>query len=636
MNNKRSFIGITAVLALLIIVSGFILSSYVRDHLTNNLIVQYSTQEGYAAQQVAQTLQLEIAQTEAKLYLIAQLPEVASGSTVACDQKLQDLVAGPSTQVGNLGRVDADGYFHCSVNAKLIGVKADTLGTYIDTIFNDPEHKPVMSRAIKPSGSPSYLVAIHVPVWDAKGNFAGTLGGAVYLNDLQQSYLQQSPLLTGGYISLYDDDGTVLYHYKPELIGLNIASPQFQQYVSGGADPAQTIRDIKNGVSGTRQYVFDGVARVSAFEPVHIFPGRNWRISFVIPVSSVRNSLVSIGVDRLLTELLIALCLLVASLFFFFVQLMERKVFRPMEAIDKAKSEFVGIASHELRTPLGISKWYLESIKKNDYVHTAPEKALEYIDEVEKSNERLLGLVRNMLTVAHLEQKRPGDIPRSLDVGTILGNAVHEMQHAADKKDISIRYVPPQAPVPNVVLDEGRLKEVLENLLSNAVKYSHEHGMVHAQLEVLPAELRISVADTGIGIPADAKANMFTKFFRAGNVTKTSVEGNGLGLKDELENRKYAVFVAGDGQQGLDIAFKEHPDMILMDVSMPVMDGITALKKLREDAWGKTAKVLLLTNSGKMENVAAAAELNSAGYLIKSDWDMEKVVEKVQSMLSSK
>ena len=107
-------------------------------------------------------------------------------------------------------------------------------------------------------------------------------------------------------------------------------------------------------------------------------------------------------------------------------------------------------------------------------------------------------------------------------------------------------------------------------------------------------------------------------------------------LKDELENRKYAVFVAGDGQQGLDIAFKEHPDMILMDVSMPVMDGITALKKLREDAWGKTAKVLLLTNSGKMENVAAAAELNSAGYLIKSDWDMEKVVEKVQSMLSSK
>lgn len=107
-------------------------------------------------------------------------------------------------------------------------------------------------------------------------------------------------------------------------------------------------------------------------------------------------------------------------------------------------------------------------------------------------------------------------------------------------------------------------------------------------------------------------------------------------LKDELENMKYHVTLAGNGQEGLDKALGEHPDIILLDIRMPVMDGLTALKKLREDVWGKTVKVLLLTNSEKMENVAEAAELNSAGYLLKSDWDMSKVIEKIKEMLANK
>lgn len=107
-------------------------------------------------------------------------------------------------------------------------------------------------------------------------------------------------------------------------------------------------------------------------------------------------------------------------------------------------------------------------------------------------------------------------------------------------------------------------------------------------------------------------------------------------LKDELENLKYQVTVAEDGQQGLNAALAGHPDLILLDVRMPVMDGLTALKKLREDAWGKTARVLLLTNSEKMENIAQAAELNSAGYLLKADWNMTEVVKKIKDMLSKK
>lgn len=107
-------------------------------------------------------------------------------------------------------------------------------------------------------------------------------------------------------------------------------------------------------------------------------------------------------------------------------------------------------------------------------------------------------------------------------------------------------------------------------------------------------------------------------------------------LKDELENLKYNVSVAEDGQQGLDMALADHPDIILLDIRMPVMDGLTALKKLRQDPWGKDVKVLLLTNSEKMDNVAEAAELSSAGYLLKSDWDMKDTIKKIKEMLAKK
>lgn len=533
MNKKTLFLTITIVLAALMVISSFAISRFVRNQLTDNLITQYSAQEGVAAEQTAETLELEIAQVQAKLNLIAQLPDVAAGSTSTCNAKLQSLVADPQTKVGNLGRVGLDGKFRCSVNAKLIGVKADTLGTYIDDIFNDPQHMPVMSRAIKPPGSPSYVVAIHVPVWDSKGKFAGTIGGAVYLDDLEKQYLQKTPLADGGYTSLYDDDGTILYHYKPELIGLNIASPQFQQYVVGASTPAQAIAGIKNGTSGNRRYSFDGDQKIAAFVPVHVFPGRNWRISVTVPLAAAQNSIVTVGIDRLLTELPIILCILILILFSFFVWAIRREVFRPMEAIDKAKSEFIGIASHELRTPLGIIKWYVEAIKANDYIRKSPEKAMDYLNEVQKSNERLLELVRNLLTVAHIDEGRSKNEPVQTDIAQAIQETVNELQMEADKRGIKINYKSPKKAIPKIDLDTVRFKEVVENLISNAVKYSPDKRKIEVVLKTTKAnggEVNLSVKDRGIGIPADAQDHMFTRFYRADNAVKATIQGNGIGL----------------------------------------------------------------------------------------------------------
>lgn len=104
-------------------------------------------------------------------------------------------------------------------------------------------------------------------------------------------------------------------------------------------------------------------------------------------------------------------------------------------------------------------------------------------------------------------------------------------------------------------------------------------------------------------------------------------------LANKFKEEGLLVSVATDGEEGLKAAFLEHPDLILLDIVMPVMDGITMLKKLREDSWGKGAKVMILTNLSDSEKVSQAMEQGSYDYLIKTDWQMEELVQKVKDVI---
>ena len=94
------------------------------------------------------------------------------------------------------------------------------------------------------------------------------------------------------------------------------------------------------------------------------------------------------------------------------------------------------------------------------------------------------------------------------------------------------------------------------------------------------------------------------------------------------------ILEAHDGEEGLKISLKEQPDIILLDIVMPKMDGITMLKELREDRWGKNAKVLLLNTLSRNEKIAEAMSLGTFEYLIKTDWKIEEVVKRVKEKLS--
>lgn len=198
--------------------------------------------------------------------------------------------------------------------------------------------------------------------------------------------------------------------------------------------------------------------------------------------------------------------------------------------IDKSKSEFVSLASHQLRTPLGIIKWYLEALENEDYFKKSPTVIRGYFDEVYKSNERVLSLVRDLLSVSRIEQGQVKNVLTSVDALPIVKEIVEQMQILARKKKVALHLTIQDRKIPSINIDIIRFHEVIENLIANAVEYTMASGIVDVNVKKQGNRLVISVKDTGIGIsPADQK-KLFTKFFRSEKAVGHNPEGSGLGL----------------------------------------------------------------------------------------------------------
>lgn len=104
-------------------------------------------------------------------------------------------------------------------------------------------------------------------------------------------------------------------------------------------------------------------------------------------------------------------------------------------------------------------------------------------------------------------------------------------------------------------------------------------------------------------------------------------------VHDKLEEAGFATLRAKNGEEGLATALREHPDLVLLDILMPKMDGLEMLKKLREDVWGKKVEVIVLTNISGNEKVAEVLDNGAFEYLVKTDIKIEEVVAKVKQKL---
>jgi DNA-binding response OmpR family regulator len=106
-------------------------------------------------------------------------------------------------------------------------------------------------------------------------------------------------------------------------------------------------------------------------------------------------------------------------------------------------------------------------------------------------------------------------------------------------------------------------------------------------------------------------------------------------LVDKFIREGLIVISANDGKEGLESALKNRPDLILLDIIMPIMDGMTMLTELRKDNWGKSIPVILLTNlSEPKKNIKSKVEETKTDYMMKSDWKIKDIVKRVFNLLT--
>lgn len=109
-------------------------------------------------------------------------------------------------------------------------------------------------------------------------------------------------------------------------------------------------------------------------------------------------------------------------------------------------------------------------------------------------------------------------------------------------------------------------------------------------------------------------------------------------LAESFAEAKFEVIKAEDGEQGLALALEKKPDLILLDILLPKMDGYAVLEKLKNDKYGKNIPVIISTNLNSLADVSKALELmpEIKGYIVKSDWKIEDVIAKAEEVLAGK
>jgi two-component system, OmpR family, phosphate regulon sensor histidine kinase PhoR len=190
------------------------------------------------------------------------------------------------------------------------------------------------------------------------------------------------------------------------------------------------------------------------------------------------------------------------------------------------RDAFVATVSHELRTPLTSISGFLEMMQDEEEGLGASGR--RYLDVIRRSTERLHSLVEDLLLIAQIEARRIELKLDAIDVAELATRAVESARPAAGEKKVAIDVVSDHPPA--ALADWARLTQVVDNLVSNAVKFTDEGGSVTVTVNGSDDAVELVVTDTGIGVPQDEQAQVFSRFFRSSNATRRAIPGTGLGL----------------------------------------------------------------------------------------------------------
>lgn len=359
------------------------------------------------------------------------------------------------------------------------------------------------------------------------------------------------------------------------------------------------------------------------------------------------------------------------------------------EKANLAKSEFLSRMSHELRTPLNAILGFAQAMETDSPPPSPPQQ--ECIREILRGGWYLLDLINEILDLALIESGRLSLSKESVSLGDVLLECQAMMEPQARKRGLHLTFPRLDEPV-FVHADRTRLKQVFINLLSNAVKYNRSGGAIVVGCN--PGKLgrvRITISDTGAGLPPEKLDQLFQPFNRLGQEGSTE-EGTGIGLvvtkrlieqmsgtvgaestvgvgttfrielpsappphvemeppqatqavvhfpsgeqvrtllyvEDNPANLKLIeqlvrrradlrLLTAVDGPSGIEIARSLLPDIILMDINLPGMNGITAMQILRADPLTAHIPVIALSANAMPRDIEKGLALGFFRYLTK-------------------
>jgi nitrogen-specific signal transduction histidine kinase/ActR/RegA family two-component response regulator len=199
-----------------------------------------------------------------------------------------------------------------------------------------------------------------------------------------------------------------------------------------------------------------------------------------------------------------------------------------LRSASAAKSEFLSSMSHELRTPLNAVLGFAQLLER-DRKQPLSERQLDRLQHVLHGGEHLLRLIDDVLDLSRIEAGRVSMSCEPVVVHDVLAEVLTTLEPMAARAQIKLDVAASPAGLPRVVADRTRLAQILMNFGSNAIKYGRPDG--HATFEATShgTNVRITVIDDGIGIPANKRSKLFEPFQRAGQETGP-IEGTGIGL----------------------------------------------------------------------------------------------------------
>ncbi|QTN00049.1 PAS domain S-box protein [Sediminibacillus dalangtanensis] len=220
-----------------------------------------------------------------------------------------------------------------------------------------------------------------------------------------------------------------------------------------------------------------------------------------------------------------------------------------LKRLEEMRKDFVANVSHELKTPITSIKGFAETLLEGAMEDT--ELRRQFLEIILKESGRLQTLIYDLLELSKLEKEELRLEYTEVNVPSLVHDLLPVVKQQADKKQIELT-----ADLPDqlaAVVDEERLKQVLINLLNNAVNYTQEQGKVALTILRNVDKLKITVADTGIGVPEKAQSRIFERFYRVDRARSRNTGGTGLGLaivKHIIEAHKGSIYLDSKLNEG--------------------------------------------------------------------------------------